>query len=176
LPGVSRECPGRITGGRLTKDALGWRICFRIEEEAIEISANTSPPVGVDRGVVHTMALSDGRNLDMPPLLRPGEQRRLRKLELQAARRRAVRRPGVPASNRERRTYDQIAALRSRQVRRRDDWLHKKTTDLAGHHGLIVVENLQIKNMTRSARGTIKNPGINVRAKSGLNRSILGMA
>jgi putative transposase len=106
LPGVSRECPSRITGARLTKDALGWRICFRIEDEAIEIPVNTSPPVGVDRGVAHTMALSDGRNLDMPPLLRPGEQRRLRKLELQAARRRAARRPGVPVSNRERTTYD----------------------------------------------------------------------
>jgi putative transposase len=176
LPSVSRECPGRITGGRLTKDPLGWRLCFRIEEEAIEVPASTSPPVGVDRGVAHTLALSDGRNLDMPPLLRPREQRRLRKLELQAARRRAVRRPGVPASNRERRTYDQIAALRNRQVRRRNDWLHKQTTDLAGQHGLIVVENLQIKNMTRSARGTVKKPGINVRAKSGLNRSILGMA
>jgi putative transposase len=92
LPSVSRECPGRITGGRLTKDPLGWRLCFRIEEEAIEVPASTSPPVGVDRGVAHTLALSDGRNLDMPPLLRPGEQRRLRKLELQAARRRAVRR------------------------------------------------------------------------------------
>jgi IS605 OrfB family transposase len=66
--------------------------------------------------------------------------------------------------------------LRNRQVRRRNDWLHKQTTDLAGQHGLIVVENLQIKNMTRSARGTVKKPGINVRAKSGLNRSILGMA
>jgi putative transposase len=93
LPGVSRECPGRITGGRLIKDPFGWRLCFRIEEEAIELLSNTSRPVGVDRGVAHTMALSDGRNLDMPPLLRPGERRRLRKLELQAARRRAGRRP-----------------------------------------------------------------------------------
>ena len=176
LPGVSRECPGRITGGRLTKDPLGWRICFRIEEEASEVPANTSSPVGIDRGVVHTMALSDGRNLDMPPLLRPGEQRRLRKLELQAARRHAARRPGVRVSNRERRTYDQIAALRARQGRRRDDWLHKQTTDLARHHGLVVVEDLQIKNMTRSVRGSTENPGVNVRAKSGLNRSILGMA
>jgi putative transposase len=174
LPSVSRGCPGRITGGRLTKDPLGWRMCFRIEEEATKIPANASSPVGVDRGVVHSMALSDGRNLDMPRLLRPGEQRRLRKLELQAARRRTVRRPGVPASNRERRTYDQIAALRGRQVRRRNDWLHKQTTVLAGRHGLIVIESLRIEDMTRSARGTIKNPGINVRAKSGLNQSIRG--
>jgi putative transposase len=176
LPGVSCDCPGRITGARLIKDPLGWRICFRIEEAAAEVPTNHHPPVGVDRGVVHTMALSDGRNLDMPPLLRPGERRRLRKLELQAARQRAARRPGRGISNRERRTYEQIAVLRARQVRRRADWLHKRTTELARRHGLVVVEDLQIKNMTRSARGTIEKPGVNVRAKSGLNRAILGMA
>jgi putative transposase len=60
LPGVSRGCSGRITGGRLIKDPLGWHISFRIEEPAIEVPANHHPPVGVDRGVVHTMALSDG--------------------------------------------------------------------------------------------------------------------
>jgi putative transposase len=176
LPGVSRDCPGRITGGRLIKDPLGWRICFRLEETDIELPANHHPPVGVDRGVAHTMALSDGRNLDMPALLRPGEQRRLRKLQLQAARQRAAHEAGARISNRERRTYEQIATLRARQARRREDWLHNETTDLARHHSLVVVEDLQIKNMTRSARGTIENPGANVRAKSGLNRAILGMA
>jgi putative transposase len=176
LPGVSRDCPGRITGGRLIKDPLGWRICFRFEETAIEVPPNHHPPVGLDRGVAHTMALSDGRNLDMPALLRSGERRRLRKLELQAARQRAAHAPGARVSNRERRTHEQIAGLRARQARRREDWLHNKTTDLARHHSLVVVEDLKIKNMTRSARGTIENPGTNVRAKSGLNRAILGMA
>ena len=38
---------------------------------------------------------------------------------------------------------------------------------------LIVVEDLLIPNMVASAGGTIANPGRNVRAKSGLNRSIL---
>jgi len=120
--------------------------------------------------------LSDGRTLDMPPLLQPGEHRRLRKLELRAARRRAARKPGMRISNRERRTYDQIATLRARQARRRRDWLHKQTTDVATRHSLVVLEDLRIANMTRSARGTVENPGTNVRAKSGLNRSILAAA
>ena len=38
---------------------------------------------------------------------------------------------------------------------------------------IICVEKLQLSNMTRSAKGTKKEPGSNVRAKSGLNRSIL---
>ena len=38
---------------------------------------------------------------------------------------------------------------------------------------MIRVEDLQIKNMTRSAKGTRENPGRNVRQKAGLNRGIL---
>jgi putative transposase len=181
LPGVSRNCPGRITGARAIKNSLGWHICFRIEEPAPKVPPNPGAPVGIDRGVVHTMALSDGRDLNMPALLSKGEQRRLRKLELQAARRRAARhagagKPGTPMSKREHRSYVQIAKLRAHQTRRRDDWLHKTTTDLAKSHGLIAVEDLKITNMTHSARGTLQHPGRNVRAKAGLNRSILGMA
>jgi putative transposase len=177
LPGVSGS-PGRITGARLVKDALGWHIVFRIEEPMSEVVSSPGPPIGVDRGVAHTMALSNGRNLDMPKLLTSGERRRLRRLELQAARRREARRrtPGAPVSNRERLAYKQIALLRSRQARRREDWLHNQTTDLAKNHSLVVLEDLRIQNMTRSARGTLKSPGRNVKAKAGLNRSILSMA
>jgi putative transposase len=72
--------------------------------------------------------------------------------------------------------YQQIAGLRARQARRREDWLHKQTTRLAKNHGVVVVGDLGIQNMTRSARGTIDRPGRNVSAKAGLNRSILGMS
>jgi putative transposase len=184
LPGVSLDCPGRITGARLVKDSLGWHICFRIEEPAVAATPNPGPPVGIDRGVVHTLALSDGRAFDMPSLLTRGEQRRLLGLERKAARQQLTRRRSrdpeelkPQVSKRHRRTAAQIAALRAREARRRDDWLHKRTTiDLAKSHSLIVVENLRVANMTRSARGTIQRPGGNVRAKAGLNRSILGMA
>jgi putative transposase len=176
LPGVSRSCTGRITGARLVRDSLGWRICFRIEEPAIAVAAHSGPPVAIDRGVIHSLALSDGRNLDMPTLLTKREQRRLRRLELQAARKRAIRASGAPASERERRTYRQIAVIRARQARRRNDWLHKATTSLAKNHGVIVVEGLHISSMTRSARGTQEHLGTNVKAKSALNRAILEMA
>ena len=57
------------------------------------------------------------------------------------------------------------------RVRNRNE-CHRITTDLVRRFGLIAVEDLAIRNMTRSAKGTIDNPGINVRQKSGLNRSI----
>jgi putative transposase len=182
LPGLSRDCPGRITGAHLVKAPLGWHICFRIEEPTVVMPSNSGPPVGVDRGVVHTMALSDGEMLDMCRLLTPSEERRLRGLERKAARQqiaykqRRAHDPNAQMSERQRRTHEQIAALRARQARRRENWLHMTTTHLTKNHGVVVVEDLRIQNLTRSARGTIEHPGSNVRAKAGLNRSILGMA
>jgi putative transposase len=67
-----------------------------------------------------------------------------------------------------------IARLKAREGDRRKDWAEKASTDIAQRFDLIRVEDLKIKNMTRSAKGTWGNPGRNVRAKAGLNRGILG--
>jgi excinuclease ABC subunit A len=176
LPVTPEACRGRITGGRLVKDPLGWHICFRIQEPAVAVARRDTPAVGIDLGVVHTMALSDGQNLDMPNLLSDGEARRLRALQRKAARKRRAQRPGALPSQREREAYRQVVALRARQTRRRTDWIHKATTRVARSYGTIVVEDLNIAGMTRSARGTAACPGRNVKAKAGLNGAILGMA
>ena len=64
--------------------------------------------------------------------------------------------------------------LRARGSDRRKDWAEKASTGIAQRFDTIRVEDLQIKNMTRSARGTRENPGRNVRQKAGLNQGILG--
>jgi putative transposase len=176
LPVTAEAGQGRITGARLLKDPLGWHICFRIHEPGVAVAPREDPAIGIDLGVVHAIALSDGRNLDMPSLLSRGEARRLRMLQRKAARRRRAQRCGFPQSNRQRETYRQIARLRARQTRRRGDWIHKATTKIATSYSTVVVENLNIAGMTRSARGTGACPGRNVKAKAGLNRAILGMA
>jgi len=55
----------------------------------------------------------------------------------------------------------------------RQDFLHKLSTDISKNHAKVYVEELQIRNMSASAKGTVEQPGRNVRAKSGLNKSIL---
>ncbi|EFW8714760.1 transposase [Shigella flexneri] len=55
----------------------------------------------------------------------------------------------------------------------RRDYLHKVTTTVSKNHAMIVIEDLKVSNMSKSAAGTVSQPGRNVRAKSGLNRSIL---
>ena len=80
---------------------------------------------------------------------------------------------GRRGSNRRGRVRHAIARLRARETDRRKDWAEKVSTDIARRFDVIRVEDLQITNMTQSARGTRGDPGRNVRQKAGLNRGIL---
>ena len=55
----------------------------------------------------------------------------------------------------------------------RNDFLHQTTTATSKNHAIVVMEDLQVRNLSKSAAGTKENPGRNVKQKSGLNRSIL---
>jgi IS605 OrfB family transposase len=76
-------------------------------------------------------------------------------------------------SRRRQRTKRDIARLQAHEADRVKDWLEKTTTTLIRDHDLVVVENLRITTMSKSARGTVAAPGRNVSAKAGLNREIL---
>ena len=69
-----------------------------------------------------------------------------------------------------------MARLKTRQTDRRKDWVEKTSTELARRFDVIRVEDLRIRDMTRSAKGTTEKPGRNVRQKAGLNRGILANA
>lgn len=177
LPGVAKGGPaGRITGARLVKDAHGWTVVFRVELEVPAPAQHPGPSVGIDRGVTVALALSDGTMHEHDPWLSGGERERLRRLEKKAARQRRARTPGQPTSHRLTRTYAQIAKARAITKRRALDWQHQTTTELATAFSVIVVEELKITNMIRSARGTVEQPGTNVAQKAGLNRAISGEA
>jgi putative transposase len=150
---------------RVTRDRAGrWHVAFAAIPPAIP-GPGRDEVVGVDRGVAVSAALSTGELLSVPGL-RPAEQRRLKRLE----RRKARQRKG---STRRARTRLAIARLRGRETARRHDWTEKVSTDLARRFDLIRVEDLDVRAMTRSAKGTLDQPGRNVRQKAGLNRGIL---
>ncbi|CAM5690067.1 RNA-guided endonuclease InsQ/TnpB family protein [Streptomyces chartreusis] len=183
--GKHADKDNRITGARLVKDGLGWHIAFRVQTREPKPEPHTGPQVGIDAGVNLPLALSDGNHQDhgQPPRLpdgtadrdkwlNPDEKAKLLRLEQRAAHRKSFRKPKDHNSNRLHRTYDQIKQLRARATRRATDWQHKTTTAIAKRYGTVVVEALTITNMVKSAKGTIDQPGKNVAAKSGLNRSI----
>lgn len=66
-----------------------------------------------------------------------------------------------------------MARIQQRVANARKDFLHKHSATIAKNHGMVVVEALQVRNMSASAAGTLEEPGRNVRQKAGLNRAIL---
>ncbi len=160
----SRPVP-KARSYRVTRDRAGrWHVAFAAVPLAI-LAPGNGQVVGVDRGVAVSAALSTGELLKTPGL-RPAERRRLRLLE----RRKARQRKG---SHRRDRTKLAIARLKARETDRRRDWTEKVSTDLARRFDLICVEDLDVRAMTRSAKGTLQRPGRGVRQKTGLNRAIL---
>lgn len=145
---------------RVTRDGAGrWHIAFAAIPAPIEAPGNFEV-VGVDRGVAVTLAYSDGTMLHAP---KPAPVK-------VAARALARSKRG---SNRRRKAKHRLARVHARNADRRKDFVEKATTDLARRFDLIRVEDLRITNMVRSARGTVEQPGRNVRQKAGLNRSIM---
>ncbi|MHB8191425.1 MAG: RNA-guided endonuclease InsQ/TnpB family protein, partial [Ferrimicrobium sp.] len=165
---ISREWQdiGAASSARVTKDRIGrWFVSFTRPAPELERSS-TAAIVGIDMGIASTATTSDGQFLRLPELLTKGESQRKRRLQRKLARQ-------AKGSNRRKRTKLAISKLSARETDRRKDWTEKTTTDLVRNYDLIAIEDLKVKSMTRSAKGTKDNPGKNVRAKSGLNRSIL---
>ena len=161
----SRAVPPGAKSYRVTMDRAGrWHVAFAVIPEPVPAPGN-GRAVGIDRGVAVSAALSTGEMLHCPALT-GRERTRLRRLQRKLAR-------ATRGSDRRRRARHALARLRARETDRRKDWAEKASTDIARRFDLIRVEDLQINNMTRSAKGTPENPGRNVGAKAGLNREIL---
>ncbi len=161
----SRAIPPGVKSYRITCDRAGrWHISFAAVPDPIPAPGNAQV-TGIDRGVAVSAALSNGELLHVPGLT-TRERKKLRRLERKLARARR-------GSERRKRIRLAIARLRVRETDRRKDWAEKASTDIARRFDLIRVEDLQIRNMTRSAKGTRQNPGHGVRQKAGLNRGIL---
>jgi putative transposase len=69
-----------------------------------------------------------------------------------------------------------LSALHGRVANQRQDFLHRVSARLVSRASLIATESIQVKNLTRSARGTLASPGKGVRQKAGLNQAILDTA
>ena len=168
----ARASPAAVFGGtgdaaygpgtlKVGGDVIEW--AFAAVPEPVP-APGTGEVVGVDRGVKVTAALSTGELLTVPGLS-ARERRLVAKLQrkLAKARRGSSRRGKVKLA---------IAKLKARETDRRKDWGEKTSTALARRFDVIRVEDLNVKGMSRSAKGTVDKPGRNVAQKACLNREI----
>lgn len=135
---------------------------------------STGAAVGLDLGVAHNIATSDGDFFDRPNTadLDTAITREQKKL----SKSRRINNPtnvrGWKPTRRYTAHQEKLARLHRKRAARVEDWQHKITTRLVNTHDVVVIEALNVKNMTKSAKGTIETPGKNVKAKAGLNRSL----
>ncbi|MGW9193038.1 RNA-guided endonuclease InsQ/TnpB family protein [Micromonospora chersina] len=167
----TRPLGGAIRNATVLRDGGRWYISFCVEDGVTEVAPNGKPPVGVDRGVTVAVATSDGR-LDDREFVTTGEAARLKRLQQRLSRSLRVHGRNRGSKRRDA-TRTQLVRLNARIRARRADFAAQTAVRLVRGHGMVAVEDLRIKNMTASAKGTVEQPGRNVRQKAGLNRAIL---
>lgn len=171
-------CRGRARqGGRICASDLlfrngTWILSLTVEPEKIERHRTSNAAVGIDWGVSQFLTIADefcGHRVVKNPRFHQQSAAQIAQLQQAVSRKKR-------GSNRRKRAVKLLSQARALQARQRLDHLHKISAQLAGENALIAMEELQIRNMTRSAKGTVEKPGKNVAQKSGLNREILDTA
>lgn len=163
---IHRPLAGKAKRCAIVREGHEWYAAIGCEFEVADPAPSTLPPVGIDRGVVAIVADSTGQTVSNP---RHAERARRR---IARAQRDVVRRQ--KGSKNQAKAKAKVARLHRKVRRQRDHVLHQLSHDYTKSHGVIVLERLEIQGMTASAKGTVEKPGVNVRQKAGLNRSILG--
>ena len=149
----------------LRHDGHRWKAFVSYEVE-VEQKPDDGEFLGVDMNV-RQVATSDGHFHFLPDLEKKEKRRKWyqRKMSKQ-----------VKGSNRRKDTKRKLAKVSRKIANIRKNWIHQTTKEISGKCGTVVVEDLKVKNMTASARGTVENPGKNVKQKAGLNRAMLDTA
>jgi putative transposase len=161
----TRNIEGIIKNITVTSDGFGnWFASFCTEQER-NIETRILSEIGIDLGITNFSALSNGEIIKKPKSIK-----NLLAIKKRVAR--AVSRKKIGGKNRAKAVLV-LRKVEAKIANIRKDFLQKTSTTLSKNHALIVAEDLKILNMSKSAKGTKEHPGVNVKAKSGLNREIL---
>jgi putative transposase len=161
----SREIEGTVKNVTISRDGQHWSVAFQVEMKVEPPTHPATAAIGIDLGVATFAAFSDGA---LHPPLNAYRQAAKKKARMQRKLAGMVK-----YSQNWKKQQRRIAKLDRRTAHCRQDFLHKLSTETSKNHAVIVIENLQVKNMSRSASGTVEEPGRNVAQKAGLNKSIL---
>ena len=160
----SRAVLGTVKNVTVSQLCGRWFVSIQTERE-VEPPIPNGGAVGIDMGVARFATLSDG-TFYAPLNSFKRHQDRLRKAQQAMSRK-------VKFSNNWKKEKSRIQKIHARIGHARRDFLHKTSTAISQNHAMVCIEDLQVRNLSRSAAGTTEAPGRNVRAKSGLNQSIL---
>lgn len=170
---LHREVLGKAKTCTIKREGSAWYVVFSVEYEFEVPTQHDGPVVGIDLGLEHFVNQSDGVQTDNPRYFRKAE-RHLAKIQ-----RRYAKLKQLPRKDSKKiKALKAIRKAHAKVKNQRQDYLHKLSTSIAKTYSLIVVEDLQVKNLSKRAKPKEDeaNPGQylpnGASAKSGLNKSV----
>jgi putative transposase len=161
----SRELLGTPKNITVSSNGGKWFVSMQTEREVAEPVHPSASIIGIDVGITRFATLSVGSFIEPLNTFRKHEQRLARY-------QRAMSRK-TKFSNNWKKAKAKVQKLHTRIANVRRDFLHKTSTTISQNHAIVCIEDLQVRNMSKSAAGSSEAPGRNVKSKSGLNKSIL---
>jgi len=161
----SRDMLGTVKNITVSSNGGKWFVSLQTEREVEVPIPVSSTAIGIDVGIARFATMSDG-SFVAPLNSFKKHQQRLAKYQRRMSRK-------VKFSHHWKKAKAKVQKIHTGIANARKDFLHKTTTTISQNHALVCVEDLQVRNMSQSSKGTVEIPGKNVRQKSGLNRSIL---
>ena len=160
----SREALGELRNATVSQSGGKWFVSVQTRREVAQLTPQGGI-VGIDMGIARFATLSNGSHFD-PLNSFKRHQQRLKRYQRRLAKK-------VKFSQNWKKAKAKVTQVHIDIGNARKDYLHKASTFISQNHAIVCIEDLQVRNMSKSAAGTTENPGRNVRAKSGLNKAIL---
>ncbi|MEK7352729.1 MAG: transposase [Nitrospirota bacterium] len=161
----SRDVLGTVKNVTVSQSNGTWFVSIQTERAVEQPVHPATSIIGIDMGIARFATLSDGTFI-VPLNSFTRHQQALTKAQRAMSRK-------VKFSHNWKKAKACVQKIHARIGNARRDFLHKTTTTISKNHAIVCLEDLQVRNMSTSAAGTVETPGRNVRAKSGLNTSIL---
>lgn len=161
----SRDVQGIPKNVTVSQSCGRWYVSIQTEREVSASTSMATATIGIDVGITRFATMSDGAFIAPLNSFKRHEDR-LKRYQRAMSRK-------VKGSANWKKAKAKVQRIHRDIGNCRRDYLHKASTALVRDHALICIEDLQVKNMSKSAAGSVDAPGRNVRQKAGLNRAIL---
>jgi putative transposase len=161
----SREALGQVRNVTVSQSGGKWFISIQTQRELEQPLPTSTTAIGIDVGIARFATMSNGRYI-APLNSFKMYQQRLARYQRQMSRKQKF-------SNNWKKAKAKVQKIHTAIANARKDFLHKTSTTISQNHALVCIEDLQVKNMSRSSRGNREQHGKRVKQKSGLNRAIL---
>ncbi len=161
----SRKALGQVRNVTVSQSGGKWFISVQTQRELEQPLPTATTAIGIDVGIARFATLSDGSYIAPLNSFKTHRQR------LARYQRRMSRKQKF--SNNWKKAKAKVQKIHTAIAHARKDFLHQTSTTISQNHALVCIEDLQVKNTSRSSKGNREQHGKKVAQKSGLNRSIL---